>query len=526
MAKYDGRTLLISGIRPQGDGTYPLVDAKDIQVNENETKNRLSDALLDIKNAIGDAGSGTSLSGRLTTAEGKIETLENTTIPAIDDRVETLEDAVGSVQGVMHYRGVFNNLNEVTNPVAGDVAVVGDKEYVYNEDLSTWQEFGDVSAEGTRLTYLENTVGLDANSGLRKAVSDNTTAIGTINTTTIPNAKSELIGQASDAKTANTINAAKNFATDAVGIATNNLIGTASDVKTADTINGAKNFATDAVGTATTNLIGTTADTSTADTINGAKAFATSLGNDLDGRLDTVEGQIGTGDTSGTILYRLEELEYQPVSVGTFNALDGVSSTSFTSKTFQKGTVLNAVKFNWRISGTKNLATLTLRKGSETPIDVVSQGKSKDNYAYSGTVNATSTFTLAATDTHVPNAGTSSKSVTFNFYDAIYYGMSTNDGTGSVAADFITDNKLTPRVVSQTDTHTYSFSSVPNNSYICFAVPRIYKAPKFYYMNAELTSMVKISPSSALTTIGSYSTNYDIYVYPKTGLSAVDIEIR
>ena len=155
MAKYDGRTLLISGIRPQGDGTYPLVDAKDIQVNENETKNRLSDALLDIKNAIGDAGSGTSLSGRLTTAEGKIETLENTTIPAIDDRVETLEDAVGSVQGVMHYRGVFNNLNEVTNPVAGDVAVVGDKEYVYNEDLSTWQEFGDVSAEGTRLTYLE-----------------------------------------------------------------------------------------------------------------------------------------------------------------------------------------------------------------------------------------------------------------------------------------------------------------------------------------------------------------------------------
>ena len=53
---------------------------------------------------------------------------------------------ISDLIGVLHFRGVFNSLDEVDNPKHGDVAIVGDKEYVYvniEGQPVGWHELGD-----------------------------------------------------------------------------------------------------------------------------------------------------------------------------------------------------------------------------------------------------------------------------------------------------------------------------------------------------------------------------------------------
>jgi hypothetical protein len=90
-------------------------------------------------------------------------------------RIATLEGQITGLSGAMHFEGVKTEVpTDVTGYEAGDVIIVGEKEYVFNG--TAFVEFGDVSAEGERITTLETTVG-DATSGLVKSVADNTTAI-------------------------------------------------------------------------------------------------------------------------------------------------------------------------------------------------------------------------------------------------------------------------------------------------------------------------------------------------------------
>lgn len=53
---------------------------------------------------------------------------------------------VADLIGVLHFRGVFNSLDDVDNPKHGDVAIVGDKEFVYvniEGQPKGWHELGD-----------------------------------------------------------------------------------------------------------------------------------------------------------------------------------------------------------------------------------------------------------------------------------------------------------------------------------------------------------------------------------------------
>lgn len=96
---------------------------------------------------------------------------------ALGGRIATLEGTITGLSGAMHFKGVKNEIPaDVTGYADGDVIIVGDKEYVFNE--GEFVEFGDVSAEGDRIGALETAVG-DAESGLVKAVADNTSAIAT-----------------------------------------------------------------------------------------------------------------------------------------------------------------------------------------------------------------------------------------------------------------------------------------------------------------------------------------------------------
>lgn len=106
-------------------------------------------------------------------------------------------------------------------------------------------------------------------------------------------AKSAVVGTGADEKTADTVNGAKAFATDAAATAKAAVIGAAEDTKAASTINGAKAFATDAAttakGEAITSVVGTAGDAETADTVNGAKAKAVALNAAMDTRVTAIE---------------------------------------------------------------------------------------------------------------------------------------------------------------------------------------------------------------------------------------------
>ena len=89
--------------------------------------------------------------------------------------------------------------------------------------------------------------------------------------------KAELIGEATDAKTADTIYGAKAFTTDAVNTAKTELKGGASDTKDSETIAGAKKYADNVK----TEVIGGASDTKDSDTIKGAKKYADKKAEDL-----------------------------------------------------------------------------------------------------------------------------------------------------------------------------------------------------------------------------------------------------
>lgn len=88
-------------------------------------------------------------------------------------RIATLESQITGLSGAMHFEGVKGEVPaDVSGYEAGDVIIVGEKEYVF--DGTAFVEFGDVSAEGERIAALETTVG-DENSGLVKDIADEIT---------------------------------------------------------------------------------------------------------------------------------------------------------------------------------------------------------------------------------------------------------------------------------------------------------------------------------------------------------------
>ena len=76
-----------------------------------------------------------------------------------------VQAAIAGISGSMHFRGVFTSKEEVTNPAAGDVIIVGVKEYVYGGDPAAWHELGDESIYAMK-TVTIGTQNLSANINL------------------------------------------------------------------------------------------------------------------------------------------------------------------------------------------------------------------------------------------------------------------------------------------------------------------------------------------------------------------------
>lgn len=82
-----------------------------------------------------------------------------------------VQAAIAGIAGSMHFRGVFASKDEVTNPAAGDVIIVGVKEYVYGGDPADWHELGDESIYALK-TVTIGTQNLSANINLDTLAAD------------------------------------------------------------------------------------------------------------------------------------------------------------------------------------------------------------------------------------------------------------------------------------------------------------------------------------------------------------------
>jgi hypothetical protein len=157
---------------------------KAIQDAETNATNAAQNAVNGLKAIVGDGIANTTLTAQI-----------NTNTQNITD----LTTRIGNLSNVMNFRGVATdeNFSNITNPELGDVAIHGNKEYVYAEveGVKKWVEYGDatenaaaiteldgrVDTAESKITALENTVG-STTSGLVQSVAANTKNIADLTT--------------------------------------------------------------------------------------------------------------------------------------------------------------------------------------------------------------------------------------------------------------------------------------------------------------------------------------------------------
>lgn len=82
-----------------------------------------------------------------------------------------VQAAIAGISGSMHFRGVFASTAAVTDPAAGDVIIVGVKEYVYGGNPANWHELGDETLYALK-TITIGTQNLSANIDLDTLAAD------------------------------------------------------------------------------------------------------------------------------------------------------------------------------------------------------------------------------------------------------------------------------------------------------------------------------------------------------------------
>lgn len=82
-----------------------------------------------------------------------------------------VQAAIASISGSMRFRGVVTSFDDITDPVAGDVIIIGVKEYVYGGEPATWHELGDESIYALK-TVTIGTQNLSANINLNTLATD------------------------------------------------------------------------------------------------------------------------------------------------------------------------------------------------------------------------------------------------------------------------------------------------------------------------------------------------------------------
>ena len=82
-----------------------------------------------------------------------------------------VQAAIAGIAGSMHFRGVVTAFGDITDPAAGDVIIIGVKEYVYGGEPAAWHELGDESIYALK-TVTIGTQNLSANINLDTLAAD------------------------------------------------------------------------------------------------------------------------------------------------------------------------------------------------------------------------------------------------------------------------------------------------------------------------------------------------------------------
>lgn len=82
-----------------------------------------------------------------------------------------VQAAIAGISGSMHFRGVVTSFDDITDPAAGDVIIIGVKEYVYGGEPAAWHELGDESIYALK-TVTIGTQNLSANINLDTLATD------------------------------------------------------------------------------------------------------------------------------------------------------------------------------------------------------------------------------------------------------------------------------------------------------------------------------------------------------------------
>lgn len=82
-----------------------------------------------------------------------------------------VQAAIADISGSMHFRGVVTSFDDITDPVAGDVIIIGVKEYVCGGEPATWHELGDETLYALK-TITIGTQNLSANINLDTLAAD------------------------------------------------------------------------------------------------------------------------------------------------------------------------------------------------------------------------------------------------------------------------------------------------------------------------------------------------------------------
>ena len=202
----------------------------------------------------------------------------DTSLVTAEQVAKFVKDEIADLAGATHFRGVVVSLSDITDAEAGDIAIVGVKEYIYvpanGEEAAKWVELGDESIYATKTTTI---AGVDLENNITKQ--EMLTALNVADGAQINALEGVQVNGTNLAITNKKVNV-----TVATGSANGTVAvnGTNVAVKGLDSAAYAKTTDFDAAGAAAA-VLGTGGDTKTATTVYGAKAYALDIKTTLEG---------------------------------------------------------------------------------------------------------------------------------------------------------------------------------------------------------------------------------------------------
>lgn len=226
---------------------------------------------------------------------------------------------------------------------------------------------------------------------------------------------------------------------------------------------------------------------------------------DVDIEIDATLSKSGMAPDSAIVGQKITNLEKQLEDL----AYSAITITAFSNNknTIEKGSTVTEVVLSYTLSKAPKSATID---GSEITISGTSGSKTLSGLS----LTANKTWTLKVTDERDASA---SKTTSLNFYNGVYYGVSS-----STAYDSNLITSLANKVLSNTKAMTVTVNA-GTGQYIFYCIPSSLGSCSFNVggFDGGFTKVATIS----YTNPSGYTENYDIYKSDNAGLGNTTVKI-